>query len=200
MKLTHCLSAGLLSLTLLSGVSAVNAKPQIVEDLEKLLPHNQIKRHIERKEDKGRRFYNDDRRSHTDKKNHKHDRHYSHGNGRHDSGHGKYGKHSKHNRYYNGWSNNGRDRYNTYRYDRHDRRYYHDDHRPHPSAGYWNDHRRHGYRHKRHNGHSYYYDRAGFFFPGFGLIEHGHRHGRHCPEWHLQPFVAGVVLSAILNH
>ncbi|MFT6387056.1 MAG: hypothetical protein ACJAUP_000426 [Cellvibrionaceae bacterium] len=72
--------------------------------------------------------------------------------------------------------------------------------RQHLSAGYWGEHRRHDYRHKHHNGHNYYYDRAGFFFPGFGLIKHGHRHGRRCPDWHLEPFVAGVVLSAILNH
>lgn len=207
MRMTHYLSTGLLSLALLSGVSAANAKPQIVEDLERLLPHNQIKRHAENKNETERRFYNDDHRSHSDSKGSKYDRHSGQHNGKYYKGHrsSKYDKHTKYhkydrhnnNRYYNGW-NKGHDRY--YGNDRKERRYYYDNRRPHFSVGYWDDHHRHGYRHKRHNGHHYYYDRAGFFFPGFGLIKHGHRHGRHCPEWHLEPFVAGVVLSAILSH
>lgn len=65
--------------------------------------------------------------------------------------------------------------------------------------GYWKDYHRAGYKHRYYKKHHYYYNRNGFYFPGYGYISHGHKHGRHCPDWHREPFVAGLVLSAILG-
>lgn len=150
MKMTHYLSTALLALGLLSGVSTVHAKPQIIEDLERLLPHNQIKKHIERKKDKGRRYYNDDHRPHPDTKHHyhyhgKHDRYKKHKKykkyHRHD--HYYHDRHYRGDRYYNGW--NRHDRYHYHKHGRHDRRYYH-------------DHRRQVYKRKPHSERYYYYN------------------------------------------
>lgn len=212
MKLTHYLGMGLLSFTLLSGASVVSAKPEFHRDIEKHLPHKRvekhIKKHINKINDKGRRFYNDDHRPHPDERYSKHERHHNkhkhkhrkHKHWKHHKRHGGhrhgdyYHDHHYGDRYYNGWNRHKR------HHKHYGHRYHHNDYRPHHSAGYWRDHHRHGYRHKRYKGHHYYYDRAGFYFPGFGLIKHGHRHGRHCPDWHLEPFVAGIALGAILNH
>lgn len=71
--------------------------------------------------------------------------------------------------------------------------------------GYWHDyHHGHGhghhrgYRHRFHNNYHYYYNAGGFYFPGYGVIAHGHRHDRHCPHWHFEDFASGFVLGAII--
>jgi hypothetical protein len=69
--------------------------------------------------------------------------------------------------------------------------------------GYWHTyhhqrHHQHAYRHRYHNNYHYYYNAAGFYFPDFGFIAHGHRHAAHCPHWHFEDFAAGLVLGAII--
>ncbi len=182
MKLTTSLITGIFSLALVSGAGLAQAKPDLPHP-EDLLPHKVIGKAKE----KERRFindYNNDRRD----KHARHDRH----DHKYDKRHGKrYGhKHYKHHGYHN------HDHY----YGHNDRYYNGWNHDHHPRYGYWNDHRKYGYRYKHHNGHHYYYNQTGFYFPGLGVIEHGHRHGRHCPEWHLESFVAAAVLGTIFRH
>jgi hypothetical protein len=89
------------------------------------------------------------------------------------------------------------------RHDHRDRHHLRGGHSRH-GGGYWYDYHHHrashhhGYRYRFHNNYHYYYNAAGFYFPGFGLLAHGHVHDRHCPHWHFEDFAAGFVLGAII--
>jgi hypothetical protein len=66
--------------------------------------------------------------------------------------------------------------------------------------GYWPDYHRQGYQHRIYRDRHYYYNNVGFYFPGYGMIKHGHHHDRHCPHWHFDALLTGVALSLIINH
>lgn len=74
-------------------------------------------------------------------------------------------------------------------------------HRGHSSLknSYWGAHKSHGYQHKRVNKHDYYYNSKGFYFPGLGLVKHGHKHNAYCDDWHFSSLVASSVLASIYH-
>lgn len=232
MKIKSLLNKGGITLMLFAAAGLVQAKPDIHE-IERLSPHKQIERHLEKRREKNKthhkhNHYSDSgRRLHDGKGNSKkHEKwkdkrvtkqHYSDKH-RHNSKHDRHRYSDRHHnsRYYNGWNNgSGRDwhkdkRKHYYGHDKrayygHDKRHhYHDEgrrfHHGYPQyRKYWGGHKRHGYRHKVFRGNHYYFNNIGFMFPGLGMIEFGHRHDRHCPDWHLEHFVAGAILSAVLH-
>lgn len=70
-------------------------------------------------------------------------------------------------------------------------------HPGHPDVHWY--HWDHAFRH--HHGQPRHYHRVphGFYFPGYGLIHHGHRHSRSCPDWHFEAFAWGVAAGAALD-
>lgn len=66
-------------------------------------------------------------------------------------------------------------------------------------ANYWSEHKRHGYQYKRVGRHHYYYNNHGFYFPGLGLIKHGHQHNNHCDDWHFSALLASSILLSIYH-
>lgn len=66
-------------------------------------------------------------------------------------------------------------------------------------ASYWSAHKRHGYQYKRVAKHHYYYNNRGFYFPGLGLIEHGHQHNDNCDDWHFSALLASSILLSIYH-
>jgi hypothetical protein len=104
-----------------------------------------------------------------------------------------YPPHQHRNQHHN---NNGHDGYNYRQYSQPLRRQH-----LHSGIGtnYWSAHKRHGYRHKRVASHHYYYNKRGFYFPGLGSIEHGHRHNGNCEDWHFSALRASSILLSIYN-
>jgi hypothetical protein len=165
---------------LLLGSQLATAKPERAEERA----YKQGK-----KEHQHRRFYNDDGRRyyHGEKKRYK-AKHFKHG-------HPHYYNHDRR------WSTKRHKKHHHKKYHHYHPHHYHTHHHgPRYGFGYWRDHKRYGYRHKFYNNHHYYYNHSGFYFPGRGHIKHGHRHHDDCPDWHYDALVAGVILSAIINH
>ena len=66
-------------------------------------------------------------------------------------------------------------------------------------ANYWSAHKRHGYQYRRVAKHHYYYNNRGFYFPGLGLVEHGHQHNDNCDDWHFSALLASSILLSIYH-